>query len=86
MEPGFLEWAVGQSGIAGLAIMALYTLNVNYQTALRREREYAESNRDDKKQLLEVLSQNTVALTRLASMIESMSHGYEREHTGKTAI
>jgi hypothetical protein len=77
-DPNMIQWLIGQAGIGGLAAMALYTLNANHQTALRREREYAEANREDKTQLLRVLSDNTSALTKLTGMIETQTRGIDR--------
>ena len=77
-DPNLIQWLIGQAGIGGLAAMALYTLNANHQTALRREREYAEANREDKTQLLRVLSDNTSALAKLSNMIETQIRGHNR--------
>lgn len=81
-DPNMVQWLVGQAGIGGLAAMALFTLNSNHQAALRREREYAESNREDKTQLLRVLSDNTAALAKLTGMIEALNRGYDRQERG----
>lgn len=70
-----IQWLVGQAGIGGLAAFALYTLNTNHQQALRREQEYAASNREDKLQLLRVMAENTIAVTKLTAMIEQLLHG-----------
>ena len=72
MEPGFIEWAVGQSGITGLAAFSLFMLRYSYVQALAREREYADANREDKQQLLKVLNENTTALIKLTTMIEAL--------------
>lgn len=85
MSNEMLQWLVGQAGIAGLAAFALYTLNVNYQRALVREREYADANREDKLKLLTVLSENTAALTRLTTVVENLMHGNERALTERRA-
>jgi len=76
-----IQWLVGQAGIAGLAAFALYTLNTSYQSSLRREQDYAEANRSDKVQLVSVLHENTVALTKLGSMLEQVLYGQDRKTT-----
>ena len=74
LEQGFIEWATGQIGIAGLATFALFMLRNSYISAVDRERQYAESNREDKHQLITVLSKNTEVLTKLTAMIEALRH------------
>lgn len=84
MEDNMLQWIVGQAGIAGLAMFTMVVLRAIFQTALQREREYAEMNREDKQRMLEVLSENTTALTKLTGTIESMAHGYDRTNNPRS--
>ena len=85
MEDTMLQWIVGQAGIAGLAMFTMVVLRAIFQNALQREREYAEMNREDKRRMLEVLSENTAALTKLTDTIESMTHGYDRANNPRSA-
>lgn len=80
MDANMIQWLVGQAGIGGLAAFALYTLNANHQTALRREREYADANREDKTLLMKSLNENTAALSRLTLLIESLSYGHKPDN------
>jgi hypothetical protein len=73
MDSTFIQWLVGQAGIGGLAAMALYLLDKAHKDALRREREYAEANREDKKQLLAMLSEIATTMSELKSAIEGVS-------------
>ena len=73
MDQPFLEWVVGQAGIGGLAAMALYLLNKAHNDALRREQEYSASNREDKQQMMAVLSENARVLSGLQAAIEGFT-------------
>lgn len=82
MDQAMIQWLVGQAGISGLAAFALYTLNVNHQTALKREREYAESNREDKQTMFRVMSENTTAVTQLVAAIQELTREYRTTGNG----
>lgn len=71
MEQAFLEWIAGQTGIMGIAGMALFFLRRAYDTSLQRERQYAEENRSDKLQLMTLLAENARVLSELRSAIEN---------------
>lgn len=77
-DAGMIQWLIGQGGIGVLAAFVLFMLNRNYQVALSREREYADTNREDKLALLRVLDANTAALARLTSMIEAIDREFKR--------
>ena len=79
-DPSVLQWFVGQAGIGGLAGFALFMLGGAYQTALQREREYAEANRDDKKLLISVLNENTAAITKMASAVDNLQRQTGSRH------
>ena len=48
MEQGAIEWVAGQTGIMGVASMALFFLRRAYDQSLAREKQYSEENRADK--------------------------------------
>lgn len=79
-DPNLVQWIIGQVGIGGLATFMLITLNANYKTALQREKEYAEANREDKRLLLDTLRENTAALSKLTAVIDALAGSYERTH------
>lgn len=82
-DPNLIQWLVGQAGIGGLAAFALYTLNTNHQASLRREREYAEQNREDKLRLMDVVGANAQAMAELRTTMQVIVYGRERqEETG----
>lgn len=68
--PDITQWIVGQVGLGGVAALALFLFNYVYAAALRREREYAEENREDKKLLIAVVSKNSEIMAELRSIIQ----------------
>jgi hypothetical protein len=70
MDSAFIQFLTTQVGLGGLAALALWLNGRAYQDALRREREYAESNREDKKQMYAIMQENTRALVALQAAIE----------------
>lgn len=74
MDNAFIQFVTTQVGLGGLAALSLWLLSRAYQDALRREREYAEANREDKKQIMQIVTENTRALTGLESAIEVMKN------------
>lgn len=53
--------------------MALWLNARAYQDALRREQQYADANREDKKTMFTLMQDNTRALTSLQAVIEAMN-------------
>jgi hypothetical protein len=80
MESAFIEWLVGQVGVAGIAGLSLYLLNRTYQDALRRELDHAATARDDKLKMISVLEENARAMTGLQRAIDSLCDA--RRHPG----
>ena len=72
-DVNFTQWVIGQAGLGAIAAMGLYLLNMVYRAWLAALKEYAETNREDKKHLLLVLQQNTEASTKLTTLIEKLS-------------
>ena len=73
MESAFLEWLIGQAGLAGVAALALYMQNRTWQEANRRERESAEQHRADKQILIEALGEHTRVTAELKAAIEHLT-------------
>lgn len=79
-DASFVQWLIGQAGVSGLAGFALWMLRQSYQSQYRREQEYARENRDDKKLLMELLSENSRVMSALKTLLES----YIRQERGDT--
>lgn len=80
MDSAFIQFLTTQVGLGGVAALSLWLLSRAYQDSLRREREYADANREDKKQMLQMMQENTRALAGLESAIEAMN---ERPHNNR---
>jgi hypothetical protein len=72
MDVTFIQWLIGQSGIGAVAGLAIYMLSKTYADALRREREYAEANREDKKAMMTLFAENARVLSALQNAIEGL--------------
>lgn len=57
MEPTFIQWLIGQAGIAGLAGFALYMLDRAHKQVQLLTAEYAATNREDKLLLLRTMDE-----------------------------
>lgn len=73
VDSTFLQWLIGQAGVGGLAALALWLLDRSYRDALRREKEVIEQGREDRRQLISVLSENARTFTALQATIENVS-------------
>lgn len=73
MDPTFIQWLVGQSGMAGLAAFALWLNNRQAQEALRRERETSEQMRALNAEVLGTLKDVTKALSGLENAIDGLT-------------
>lgn len=73
MDVTFIQFMTTQIGLGGLAALALWLNARAYQDALRREQAYAEANREDKKQILQVVTDNAKVLTSLQATIEAIN-------------
>ncbi len=82
MEPTFIEWIVGQAGIGGLAALALFLLNREYQDAMRRERENAEIHRADKIKLMDSLADIAGRLARLENAVDDAKPAAPKSRRG----
>lgn len=77
MEQTFLEWIIGQAGLAGIAALGLYLLNRTWAEANRRERESADIHRQDKLEMMKVLTEQTRVMARLEAAIDEWTHAGE---------
>lgn len=68
----FIEFLIGQTGTAAVAILALWQLDRLHKDALRREQENTNSHREDKRALIEALQANAKAIAELESTVERL--------------
>lgn len=74
MDSAFIQFLTTQVGLGGVAALALWLNGRAYQDALRREREYAEANREDKKQIMQYMTENTRAIAGLEGAIDALKN------------
>ena len=83
MDPVFLQWLVGQTGVAGVAALALWMLNTNSKKQIEdanarttEERTdkllLADQVRIDKKALEDVLNRNTEAMVLMTEVMRQV--------------
>lgn len=73
MDQAFIQLILSQTGMGGIAVLALWLLNKAYTDALRREREYAETLRADRVEIVTVIRDLTKALAGLENAVESQT-------------
>lgn len=73
MDNAFLQWAISQAGLGGIAALALWLNNKQAQDALRRERETSEQMRSLNTEVLTTLKDVTKALTALEGAIDGLT-------------
>lgn len=78
MDSTFLQWLVGQVGVGGLAGLALFLLDRSYRDALRREKETIEQVREDRRQLIGILSDNAKMCASLQAAVEALTREFGR--------
>lgn len=81
MDSAFIQFLTTQIGLGGVAALCLWLLSRAYQDSLRREREYADANREDKKQMMAVMQEMTRALAGLEGAIEAMNNDRSRSRS-----
>jgi hypothetical protein len=90
MEPDFIQWLVGQSGLAGLAALALWMMNRVWRERaeeLQRDherecQEYEARLREtmhDREVLLEALNRNTAAIAKFQETLEAFLRSQSRK-------
>lgn len=84
MDATFVQWMVGQSGIAGIAIFAMFLLNKSWRdrtdeqkAQMAREREVAELAREDRRQLIAVVTENAKVITENSRTVSSLQQTIE---------
>lgn len=84
MSPEFVQWMIGQAGIGGLAAFALFLLNKSWKdrldeqkAATAREQQVSESGREDRRQLIAVLTENAKIITENTRVVSSLQSTIE---------
>lgn len=74
VDTAFWQWILGQTGIGGIAALALWLMNKAHQDALRREVASSELLRTERAELIRVMNDTTKALTALEAAISELVH------------
>ena len=74
MDTAFWQWILGQTGMGGIAALAMWLMNKSHQDALRREIANNELMRAERAELIKVMNDTTRALTALESVISSLTY------------
>lgn len=77
-ESSLLQLILTQTGLGGIAIFAMWLLNRTYSDALRREREYAETLRSDRAELLTVTRDLTKTMAGLENAVQTLTNELHR--------
>jgi aryl-alcohol dehydrogenase-like predicted oxidoreductase len=80
VENTVIETVIGQGGVAGVAMLALWLLNRTWADALHREARNAEQIRQDRQALNEVLTQNVHAMTRMETLLTALVEQLNKRH------
>jgi len=69
VEQPLIEYIVGQAGMAGVAVLALWMLNAVWKMRVEDEQDRREQETRDRKRMEVIVEENTKAIT---SMTETM--------------
>lgn len=82
MESELLQLILSQTGLGGIAFLALWLVNKAWADALRRERENVEQMRADRAEYITVMRELTKALANLENAVEQSRQYYGRPPAG----
>lgn len=74
MDTAFVQLILSQSGMGGIAALAMWLMNKSHQDALRREIANNELMRQERSELIRVMNDTTKALTALEAAIYTLTH------------
>jgi hypothetical protein len=77
VDSAFIQMILGQSGMGGIAALAMWLMNKAHQDALRREVTNSELMRTERAELIRVMNETTRAITALESAIDALAYGEE---------
>ncbi len=66
MTPDFMQWILGQAGVAGVAALALWMLNETWKARLEDQKQFADVLDDHRNKLMAIVEQNAKAMTENA--------------------
>lgn len=74
MDASFIQLILSQTGMGGIATLAMWLMNKSHQDALRREIANNDLMRAERAELIRVMNDTTKALTALESAIYTLTH------------
>lgn len=77
-DSNLFQLILTQTGLGGIAIFAMWLLNRTYNDALRREREYAETLRSDRAELLTVTRDLAKTMAGLENAVQTLTNELHR--------
>lgn len=80
MDTAFIQMILGQSGMGGIAALAMWLMNKSHQDALRREIANNELMRAERAELIRVMNDTTKALTALEGAISTLTHDRSNQY------
>ena len=72
MDQQFIQWIVGQSGVAGVATLALWMLRQAYQDRDRSHREMIEREKQVSDTMIQALQEHTEAVAKNTAALEEL--------------
>lgn len=72
MEQSLIELILGQTGLAGVAVLALVFMHKDHKRQHEEIKRQRDREREDKVLLIEVLSHNTEAITALRETVDRL--------------
>lgn len=72
MDQALLQWIGTQVGATGIAVLALWLLDRAHKDRLRDNDEAIKTGREDRKELIAVISENAKTFTALQGAIENL--------------
>lgn len=79
MDPEFIKWIVGQSGVVGIAALALLMLKKSYEERLedkedqrKREEERVKTEQVDKADLKAIVKENTMVMAQVRQVLDKV--------------
>lgn len=72
MDTQFSQWIVSQTGVAGIAALALWMVRQAYEENDRRQREAVDREKQMSDKLVDVLQSHTVAVTKNTAALQEL--------------
>ncbi len=72
MDQQFVQWLVGQSGVAGVATLALWMLRQAYEDRDRAHREMIDREKEVSDTMIQALQEHTAAVAKNTAALEEL--------------